>query len=118
MIPFINHTDALFIIHHCFTSGYMLWALTIGQGAVSSLMLMFLGEITSVFFNPWLCARDWKKATKNGSKLASVVFEIFTYPYSILFVFVRGVVAPIVLINMCITLLGSKTLAPATKYAW
>eukprot|EP00191_Tetraselmis_sp_GSL018_P014122 CAMPEP_0177589800 /NCGR_PEP_ID=MMETSP0419_2-20121207/7024_1 /TAXON_ID=582737 /ORGANISM="Tetraselmis sp., Strain GSL018" /LENGTH=179 /DNA_ID=CAMNT_0019080233 /DNA_START=419 /DNA_END=958 /DNA_ORIENTATION=+ len=118
MLPWIFHTDALFILHHIATSGYMLWSLQIGRGAISSLMLMFLGEITGVFFNPWLAARDWKKATKGRSKAANIVFEVFTYPYSLLFVFVRGVVAPFVLLSMSVQLLRSPHLDAPTRYVW
>jgi len=30
------------------------------------------------------------------SQIANVVFEVFTYPYSIIFIGVRGVIAPVV----------------------
>lgn len=50
----------------------MLYSMHIGKGAISSLMLMFLGEISSVFFNPWLAARDYKKLTKGQSTVSSL----------------------------------------------
>mmetsp|Transcript_12494 Transcript_12494/g.35090 ORF Transcript_12494/g.35090 Transcript_12494/m.35090 type:complete len:299 (+) Transcript_12494:137-1033(+) len=118
MVPWISNTDTLFILHHFATSGYMLWSLHIGHGAISSLMLMFLGEITSAFFNPWLAARDYKKSHGGPHLLADIVFEIFTYPYSTVFIAVRGIIAPFVLSSMCMGLATSEALSPATKYTW
>ena len=51
---------------------YMLWSMHIKQGAISSLMLMFLGEVSSVFFNPWLAARDYKKISGGKSTVRSL----------------------------------------------
>ena len=50
----------------------MLWSMHIKQGAISSLMLMFLGEVSSVFFNPWLAARDYKKISGGKSMVRSL----------------------------------------------
>lgn len=47
----------------------MMWSWKIGHGSISSLMLMFLGEATSVFFNPWLASREWLRVTGKQSKV-------------------------------------------------
>eukprot|EP00873_Tetraselmis_striata_P042465 jgi/Tetstr1/462729/TSEL_007692.t1 len=118
LVPYLSSNDPLFILHHFTTSGYMMWSWKIGYGSISSLMLMFLGEATSVFFNPWLASREWLRVTGKKSVLAGIVFEIFTYPYSILFIVIRGIVAPWVLYDMCSKLLASDSLADETKYMW
>lgn len=50
----------------------MLWSMQLGKGGISSLMLMVMGEVTSVFFNPWLAARDYRKLTKGQSTVISL----------------------------------------------
>jgi len=52
---------------------YMMWSMHIKKGAISSLMLMFLGEVSSVFFNPWLAARDYKKISGGKSMVRSPI---------------------------------------------
>mmetsp|Transcript_46481 Transcript_46481/g.149120 ORF Transcript_46481/g.149120 Transcript_46481/m.149120 type:complete len:234 (-) Transcript_46481:73-774(-) len=83
--------DLLFILHHIITIVYMTWCISIGQGALSCLLLMFMGEITSPFQNVWLLARD----LRFDYPLARVVFRALTPLYTVFFVVVRTFVGPV-----------------------
>ena len=57
LIPF-TPTDFLFIAHHLMTIVYMMSALHLNRGGLSCLILMVLGESTSLFQNSWLISRE------------------------------------------------------------
>lgn len=57
LIPF-TPGDYLFVGHHLMTFGYMLSSLVINRGGLSCLILMVLGECTSLFQNSWLISRE------------------------------------------------------------
>jgi hypothetical protein len=66
LLPF-TPDDALFVAHHLLTAGYMVSALALGRGGISCLLLMFLGELTSVLQNAWLVARELRQDSKAGA---------------------------------------------------
>ena len=60
LLPF-TPGDYLFVGHHIMTAAYMLMSLQINRGGLSCLILMALGESTSLFQNSWLIARELRR---------------------------------------------------------
>lgn len=65
LLPFTPN-DFLFVGHHLMTTGYMMSSLYIGRGGLSCLVLMVLGESTSLFQNSWLISRELRRESKVG----------------------------------------------------
>ncbi len=63
LLPFTPN-DFLFVGHHLMTTGYMMSSLYIGRGGLSCLILMVLGESTSLFQNSWLISRELRRESK------------------------------------------------------
>lgn len=60
LLPF-TPDDYLFVGHHIMTSLYMIMSLQVNRGGLSCLILMALGESTSLFQNSWLIARELRR---------------------------------------------------------
>lgn len=60
LLPF-TPGDYLFVGHHIMTAAYMLMSLQMSRGGLSCLILMALGESTSLFQNSWLIARELRR---------------------------------------------------------
>ena len=60
LLPF-TPGDYLFVGHHIMTAAYMIMSLQINRGGLSCLILMALGESTSLFQNSWLIARELRR---------------------------------------------------------
>lgn len=76
LIPF-TPGDYLFVGHHMMTFGYMVSSLVINRGGLSCLILMVLGECTSLFQNSWLIARELRRQS-NVSTLSSLAAQSCT----------------------------------------
>ncbi|DBA88032.1 TPA: hypothetical protein ACH3X1_005013 [Trebouxia sp. C0004] len=63
LLPF-TPDDFLFVGHHLMTTGYMMSSLFIGRGGLSCLVLMVLGESTSLFQNSWLISRELRQESR------------------------------------------------------
>ena len=63
LIP-ITPDDWLFIGHHAMVIIYTIGSLLIGRGAISCLILMCIGEITSPMQNSWYLAKDLRGYVK------------------------------------------------------
>ena len=63
LLPFTPN-DFLFVGHHLMTIGYMFSSLHINRGGLSCLILMVLGESTSLFQNSWLMSRELRRDNK------------------------------------------------------
>jgi len=63
LLPFTPN-DFLFVGHHLMTIGYMMSSLYINRGGLSCLILMVLGESTSLFQNSWLISRELRRESK------------------------------------------------------
>lgn len=63
LLPF-TPKDFLFVGHHLMTTGYMMSSLYIGRGGLSCLILMVLGESTSLFQNSWLISRELRRESR------------------------------------------------------
>lgn len=64
--------DYLFVGHHIMTAAYMIMSLRINRGGLSCLILMVLGESTSLFQNSWLIARDLRNESKVSQQHLSI----------------------------------------------
>ena len=69
LLPFTPN-DYLFVGHHLMTTGYMLSSLFIGRGGLSCLILMVLGESTSLFQNSWLISRELRRESRVSTALS------------------------------------------------
>ena len=76
LLPFTPN-DYLFVGHHLMTTGYMLSSLLIGRGGLSCLILMVLGESTSLFQNSWLISRELRHDSRVST--AFVLLLIFAF---------------------------------------
>lgn len=76
LIPF-TPGDYLFVGHHMMTFGYMVSSLLINRGGLSCLILMVLGESTSLFQNSWLISQTLKRQS-NVSTLSSLAAQSCT----------------------------------------
>ena len=63
LLPFTPN-DVLFMGHHAMTSTYMAAALLLRRGGVSVMVLMAIGESTSIFQNSWMIARNCRHDNK------------------------------------------------------
>ena len=63
LLPF-TPSDVLFMGHHAMTTTYMAAALLLRRGGVSVMVLMALGESTSIFQNSWMIARNCRHDNK------------------------------------------------------
>ena len=76
LIPF-TPGDYLFVGHHMMTFGYMVSSLVINRGGLSCLILMVLGESTSLFQNSWLISRELRRQS-NVSTPSQALPSFFT----------------------------------------
>lgn len=89
LLPF-TPTDFVFIVHHIIASIYLVGCLLTGHGAISCILMFFLGEVTSPVFNVFSIAKE----LRHHSKTAFRVF-VYTSPlFTVAFVGVRSVIAP------------------------
>lgn len=63
LLPF-TPSDILFMGHHAMTSTYMAAALALHRGGISVMVLMAIGESTSIFQNSWIIARNCRHDNK------------------------------------------------------
>ena len=75
LIPF-TPGDYLFVGHHIMTFGYMVSSLVINRGGLSCLILMVLGESTSLFQNSWLISRELRRQSNVSTLLCSAAQEL------------------------------------------
>ena len=76
LIPF-TPGDYLFVGHHMMTFGYMVSSLVINRGGLSCLILMVLGESTSLFQNSWLISRELRRQSKVSTPLSFATKALF-----------------------------------------
>ena len=80
LLPFTPN-DYLFVGHHLMTIGYMLSSLHIDRGGLSCLILMVLGESTSLFQNSWLISRELRHDSPVSLLLScSLILDITVAP--------------------------------------
>ena len=76
LIPF-TPGDYLFVGHHLMTFGYMVSSLVINRGGLSCLILMVLGECTSLFQNSWLISRELRRES-NVRPINELLLQVVT----------------------------------------
>jgi hypothetical protein len=114
LLPF-TPSDWLFITHHLMTAGYMLSSLYLNRGALSCLLLMLLGESTSLFQNSWYIARE----LRHDSKAAFRTFQWLSPVYTYIFLAVRSGLAPVLVPWVAYHLIQDGTAIPAAhRYTW
>ncbi|PSC68818.1 Carbonic anhydrase 2 [Micractinium conductrix] len=110
LLPF-TPDDFVFLIHHVISSVYLVGCLNTGHGAISCVLMFFLGEVTSPIFNTF----SMSKELRHHSKAAFRVFTFTSPLFTIAFVGVRSVIAPPVVGWFVYTLWFRSTLIPT---AW
>lgn len=113
LLPFTPN-DYLFVGHHLMTIGYMLSSLHIDRGGLSCLILMVLGESTSLFQNSWLISRE----LRHDSPAAMSFFKLLSPIYTYIFLFVRSLLAPPVILWFCIRMESAKQLPFSCRFTW
>ncbi|KAH7315504.1 hypothetical protein KP509_21G052300 [Ceratopteris richardii] len=90
--------DYKFIFHHLATSVYMLTCKYFsGHGALSVMLLMAVGEITTPLQSVWTIAR----LGRDQSTLAKRVYESVSLPFTLLFTCTRGIIGPWITWKLC-----------------
>ncbi|DBA88030.1 hypothetical protein WJX77_008204 [Trebouxia sp. C0004] len=113
LLPF-TPDDFLFVGHHLMTTGYMMSSLFIGRGGLSCLVLMVLGESTSLFQNSWLISRELRQESRAAMSCFNNLSPIYTY----VFLLVRSMVAPPVIAWFCIQLQSAQKLPIGCRVTW
>ncbi|KAL0027117.1 hypothetical protein WJX79_007020 [Trebouxia sp. C0005] len=113
LLPFTPN-DFLFVGHHMMTTGYMMSSLYIGRGGLSCLVLMVLGESTSLFQNSWLISRELRRESRAAMSCFKVLSPIYTY----VFLLVRSIVAPPVIAWFCVHLQSAQKLPIGCRVTW
>ncbi|KAL4450547.1 hypothetical protein ABPG77_000903 [Micractinium sp. CCAP 211/92] len=107
LLPF-DPTDYVFMVHHTLSAIYLVGCLLTGHGAISCILMFFMGEVTSPVFNTFSISKELRHHSK-------VAFKIFTYTsplFTVLFVGVRSVIAPPIISWFIYTLWFRSTLIP------
>lgn len=107
LVPFAPD-DYVFMVHHSISAVYLVGCLLTGHGAISCILMFFLGEVTSPVFNTFSISKELRHHSK-------VAFKIFTYTsplFTVLFVGVRSVIAPPIVSWFVYTLWFRSTLIP------
>ncbi|KAH7414874.1 hypothetical protein KP509_14G015100, partial [Ceratopteris richardii] len=90
----------LFVLHHVFTSSYMLsCCFYTGHGAFSTIVLFVVGESTSFLQNVWTIS-----LITHSAKL----FNLLNVPFLIIFSIFRGVLTPWATWQLCLYFLFSR----------
>nr|AXF42660.1 carbonic anhydrase CAH1630 [Chlorella sp. ArM0029B] len=107
LMPF-TPTDYVFIIHHIISSIYLCGCLLTGHGAISCILMFFMGEVTSPVFNTFTIAKELRHHSK-------AAFRVFTYTsplFTVAFIGVRSIIAPPIVAWFVYTLWFRSTLIP------
>lgn len=112
LLPF-TPDDVLFVGHHCMTGAYMASSLWLGRGGISCIVLMALGESTSLLQNGWYIVRDLRR----DSKLAYTLFKQLSPVYTVVFVLVRTIIGPPAISWLARQILLSQ-LPAVLRYFW
>jgi len=107
LLPFTPN-DFLFVGHHLMTTGYMMSSLYIGRGGLSCLVLMVLGESTSLFQNSWLISRELRRESK-----VSIIYLTccaVVVAVSVLCKSMQAIVTACCIISVLLALASSKAL--------
>ncbi|GAB4813907.1 hypothetical protein N2152v2_000953 [Parachlorella kessleri] len=83
-------TDLLFIVHHTISSFYIVGCLKHGHSAISCILMFWMGEITSPLLNAFTFSRELRHVSKAAQKVFALVSPLFTAVY----ILVRSIVAP------------------------
>jgi hypothetical protein len=123
--------DQFIVIHHCFTSIYMISTRCLYAGHLSAMLLMFLGEITAPLMNLirliYSCQQcmfrqqQQQQQASESSTLDDIshpsyyitnwlvyLFPYFEYMFSLLFFTVRAILGPWIGLYLAYHLLGTK----------
>lgn len=103
--PALEFGDLLFLGHHFATTVYMTQARVYQAGHMSAMMCMLLGELSNPLHNTYLISQiAMDVGVHNNQDMHTMIETVFSAVY----VFLRVVVAPLVLIPLTFDLLFSK----------
>ena len=107
--PIMNKSNKGFLFHHLLTILYMSQARYYKAGHMSAMMCMLLGELSNPLMNTFGMVKyaSGLECFKDGPMLQQAK-EIVPVLYSLVFLFLRTIIGPIVLIAMTGDLLFSK----------
>lgn len=85
--------DYLFLGHHALAGLYLFACLHHHAGAISALLIFFMGEITGPLFSAFSISKE----LRHDSPLAARMFALLSPVFTVAFVLVRSVISPIVI---------------------
>ncbi|KAL4439711.1 hypothetical protein ABPG75_002712 [Micractinium tetrahymenae] len=107
LLPFAP-TAFVFMIHHTISAIYLVGCLLTGHGAISCILVFFLGEVTSPVFSTFSISKELRHHSKAALKVFTYTSPLFT----VAFVGVRSVIAPPIVAWFVYTLWFRSTLIP------
>lgn len=85
--------DYLFLAHHALAGLYLVAAMAHGAGAISAILVFFLGEITGPLFSAFSIAKE----LRHDVLLAAKIFTWISPAFTVAFILVRSLVSPIII---------------------
>jgi hypothetical protein len=92
--------DYVFLAHHVVTILYMTSTRIVGAGHQSAMMCMFLGECTNPLHNAFYIMEKALQLDCCNGPLAQQVFSVIQVTFSIVYLIVRGPIAPALFLPM------------------
>jgi len=71
-------TDYLFLAHHALAGLYLYAVLALRRGAISALLIFFLGEVTSPLLNAFTVSKELKEEKSWAARMFAVASPMFT----------------------------------------
>ncbi|KAL6772460.1 hypothetical protein ACKKBG_A30310 [Auxenochlorella protothecoides x Auxenochlorella symbiontica] len=110
LVPF-TPGDFMFLVHHCISGFYVLGTLCTGVGAVSSMIMFFLGEVTS----PLLNAFTFMGTLRQRSWTCFKLYEYLSPSFTAAFVLMRTLLGVPLISWFLYTLIARS---PAIPLSW
>jgi hypothetical protein len=101
-------TNMLFVVHHIISAYFLVGVLHTGRGAISGILMFFMGEVTSPLLNAFTFAKELRKVSTIASKLFIFLSPLFTIGY----ILVRTVIAPPLVLWFCYSWWFRSSLIP------
>lgn len=79
--------DYLFLAHHALAGLYLVAAMVHGAGAISAILVFFLGEITGPLFSAFSIAKELRHDVPFAAKIFTWISPAFTSEYGLFLLF-------------------------------
>ncbi|KAF8399897.1 hypothetical protein HHK36_015767 [Tetracentron sinense] len=107
--------DILFIAHHLATLFvFSTCRYLVLHGAFAPLVLLVLGEVTSVCQNTWTLANAWKADVPTAAKL----YDLLSLPFFVFYSIVRGLAGPLFVYEMGVFYFSGEADNVIPRWVW